>query len=89
MATENFTLNGDNFTGTAGNDWFKAAPEMHDGDLENTLQTIDTVEGGAGWDTIEASLIGGEDSKSQPKEREHNIWTEIANKIANLSIAFV
>ncbi len=54
IPTGTFTLSADNLTGTAGNDWFSASPVGN----QNTLQTVDSVVGGGGWDTIDAQLVG-------------------------------
>ncbi|MGG7055622.1 beta strand repeat-containing protein [Nitrosomonas sp. ANs5] len=53
--TFTLTLNEDNITGTAGNDVFNA-PIV---DNNNTLQSFDVLNGGAGNDTLNATLNGG------------------------------
>ncbi len=69
---KNFTLGADNFTGTAGDDWFSGPVLLDSSNLQwrNTLQSTDTVVGGGGWDTIEATLIGGENIAPTASEVE-------------------
>jgi hemolysin type calcium-binding protein len=53
------TVDGDNFTGTANDDVFSAIPAQ-DGasNLIDTLQNVDVLDGGDGWDQLNATLEG-------------------------------
>lgn len=54
--TFTLTAGSDNFTGTAGNDTFEAGVANGAGGLVDTLQGIDQLSGGAGIDTLNATL---------------------------------
>ncbi|SDY05939.1 calcium-binding protein [Nitrosomonas sp. Nm58] len=55
-----FTVNQDNLIGTVGNDTFiAAAAQDGTGNLINTLQSVDTVDGGAGIDTLKFTDVDG------------------------------
>jgi len=59
---ETFTLTAgsDNFTGTTANDTFEAGvAATATGGLVDTLQSVDQLNGGAGVDTLNATLDGG------------------------------
>lgn len=52
-STLSLTVSQDNLTGTAGNDTFSAAAAQDGaGNLINTLQNVDVLDGGAGTDTL-------------------------------------
>jgi len=53
--TYNFTTAGDDFTGTADNDTFKGISDA-DTAAANTFTSIDSINGGAGTDTLEATF---------------------------------
>lgn len=53
----NLTVNQDTMTGTGANDTFTAgAAQDGGGNLINTLQSVDAIDGGAGTDTLNATL---------------------------------
>ncbi len=54
--TYTLTVNQDNFTGTAANDTFNAPLAQGPIALGNTLQDADVLDGGAGTDTLNATL---------------------------------
>lgn len=57
--TFTLTVNQDSgsaFTGTAGVDVFEAAAQNVSGTLTNTLQSVDSIDGGAGIDSLNATL---------------------------------
>ncbi|MCE7915507.1 MAG: hypothetical protein DYH15_12735 [Nitrosomonas sp. PRO4] len=56
----NLTFGADTFTGGAGDDTFTAAP-VNDGagTLQDSLDNVDSLDGGAGRDTLNATIQGG------------------------------
>lgn len=59
-ATTNLTVNQDTLTGTAKNDMFVAGSAQNGaGNLIDTLQAVDSIDGGQGVDTLSATLNNG------------------------------
>lgn len=73
------TVNQDNLTGTGDNDTFDA-PGAQDGagNLINTLQSVDSLDGGAGIDTLSATLNEGKAVAPTLKNIE-NVTVRFAN----------
>jgi hypothetical protein len=64
--TFTLTVDQDDLTGTAGNDVFIAGAAQSDGVLTNTLQSIDRVDGGAGTDTLRATIVDNDGDTIKP-----------------------
>lgn len=85
--TFTLTVNQDNLTGTAGNDTFNApAAQDGNGTLINTLQNVDVLDGGAGTDTLKATLNEAAAVGATLKGIE-NVEVRFANAGASLSLA--
>ncbi|WP_148305009.1 beta strand repeat-containing protein [Castellaniella defragrans] len=85
--TTPLTVNQDNLTGTAGNDTFNApAAQNGAGALINTLQNVDVLDGGAGTDTLKATLFEAAAVGATLKGIE-NVEVRFANAGASLSLA--
>lgn len=85
--TFTLTVNQDNFTGTADNDTFNAAAAQDGaGTLINTLQSVDAIDGGAGTDTLTATLAQANEVAATIKNIENvNVRFADAKAILNLS----
>jgi len=90
-AGETFTLTAgtDNLTGTANNDTFTAsalADSAGGGALVDSLQSVDLLDGGAGSDTLNATLNGGTTVTPSLSNIE-NIQLRSTKDAANLSLS--
>lgn len=87
--TFNLTINQDNLTGTSGNDIFNAGVSTAaDGTtLVDTLQAIDQVNGGAGTDTLNATLNSGTATIAPALSNIENVAIRSTNAGSGLSLA--
>ena len=58
----------DTLVGTANNDTFNAVPTNMLGDGKNTLQAFDSIDGGAGIDTLNIFVAAGDDATFNSKQ---------------------
>lgn len=87
--TFTLTVNQDSgaaFTGTAGVDVFEAAAQNVSGTLTNTLQSVDSIDGGAGVDSLNATLVENATVASTIKNIE-KINVRFADSGAKLDLA--
>jgi len=63
--TVSLTVGVDTLTGTAGDDVFNAIPQSATGEEADTLGSFDTIDGGAGRDTLNIYTTGGKNATQQ------------------------
>ena len=87
--TFTLTINQDTISGTADNDTFNAgAVQDFTGKLIDTLQDVDTINGGEGTDTLNVTLVGTAGTVTPVLQSVENVntrFTTADNKVLDLS----